>query len=175
MSQEDAHARKRAELIVSHPIKRYPVDLYEVDVLDEVERVSDFTSRPIDPALVLRLASMNMSDDEIATVIAMPIEHVQAIYGPIIAQGHASAVVSLKRAQWRSAMRGNVTMLIHLGEKVLNQLPAAKRIDVNVNINDNTDPRNQLLDAVREASIRLTQAGIRALPVAEIIAQDGEF
>ena len=179
MAAEGLHRqRRRRETLLDASIpRRLPADLFESEVLDPLEN-QDFRERPIDPEMVRRLAALYMTDDEIAKVIDVPIADFKAQYGRITEQGREESLIALRRVRWRVAMRGNVPMLLHLSEQLLNekasQLPASGDT-YNFNFGSE-DPRMKLLDAVREAAERMSGREVQpALPPAQIAAKDGEF
>lgn len=169
--------RRRRAYLDTQLLPRVATDLFESEVLDPLENV-DFRMRPVQADTVLRLASLYMDVDEIAKVIDMPIQQVKDVYGPIIEQGRQEAVIALRRARWRVAMRGNVAMLLHLSQELLNEKPAAAGDNITNNfiIGSQDDPRTKLLNAVREASERMVGREVQPVtPLPQIAAGDTEF
>lgn len=167
MTAPSALELARAQMLVETPIRRANVDMFELDVLSPIEVCGDLRARPVDPNMVRRLAALHLDDIEIATALDMPLDQMLNTYGTLIAQGRNDTVVALKRVRLRVAMRGNVQMLMHLGEKLLGE-KKAPNVNVNVNL-DVDDPKTKLLNAINEAATRLAGVPIKELPSAELV------
>lgn len=154
---------------------RQPIDTFEQDVLDPLEEAVNFSARPVDVAMIERLGSMHLTDDEIAKVIDIPIEQFTTLYAQISERGRQTGIVALHRVAWRMAMRGNTTMVLHLREQVLGERkPALLSINANIDLSAE-DPRSVLLAAISEAAQRLGSLKHKSLPGVEIAAEDNEF
>ena len=70
---------------------------------------------------ITALAAIGCTKDEIATALSMDEASLELEFGDLIKRGLAVGKVSLRRAQFRSALSGNPQMLKHLGENVLDQ------------------------------------------------------
>jgi hypothetical protein len=84
-------------------------------------------ARPIDLAVVERAATIGCTAGEIAAVVGLSRSSLYARLGTdpeltaAIDRGRSLGKVTLRRLQWRSAMDGNVSMLIWLGKQWLGQ------------------------------------------------------
>jgi hypothetical protein len=84
-------------------------------------------ARPINLAMVARCAEIGCTIEEIATVLGFSRSNLyermdaQPEIREAIDRGRNLGKVRLRLLQWRSAMAGNVTMLIWLGRQVLGQ------------------------------------------------------
>ena len=77
--------------------------------------------KPFDRALVRRLAGVGLTVEEIAMVCGVSKSTVLRHASRALNRGRANMTISLRRAQFRSAKRGNVAMLIWLGKQYLGQ------------------------------------------------------
>jgi len=80
----------------------------------------------IPPEELKRVALLNPAAEELAFVFDIPLTHAEDLLkGEEIQEellkGRGGRRLSLKRAQWKSAMGGNVAMLIWLGKQDLGQ------------------------------------------------------
>jgi hypothetical protein len=72
-----------------------------------------------DPSQVEKLAAINCSYAEIASVLSVSVSTLTKGYSQHIEKGRESGKASLKRKMWDTAMQGNVTMLIWLSKQML--------------------------------------------------------
>jgi len=85
----------------------------------------------IDYKTVEALSSLQCSDDEMASIFGVSGTTFRAelLRSPALAEaiekGRQSGKINLRRAQWKSAMGGNVVMQIWLGKQYLDQRDAA--------------------------------------------------
>ena len=85
------------------------------------------TPRPIDYAMVRKLATIGCTDREIAIVTDFCFEAIcrrkkkDAKLAEAIEKGRAEGKTTLRRMQWQAASKGNPTMLIWLGKQMLEQ------------------------------------------------------
>jgi hypothetical protein len=77
--------------------------------------------KPIDEDQVERLASLHCTTQEIATVFDCSTDTIERRFAATLAKGRAEGKISLRRAQFRAALKGNVTMQIWLGKQLLGQ------------------------------------------------------
>jgi hypothetical protein len=76
---------------------------------------------PIDEEQVKRLAMINCSLDEMASVLGCEKTTLRRRFATVIKRGREQGTMSLKRAQYTLAMKGNCTMQIWLGKQMLGQ------------------------------------------------------
>jgi hypothetical protein len=77
--------------------------------------------KEIDPEQVRKLAAINCSYAEIASIIGCNSSTLTRRYSQVIEKGRHEGVASLKRKQFELAMAGNVTMLIWVGKQIAGQ------------------------------------------------------
>jgi hypothetical protein len=77
--------------------------------------------KEVDAALVLELASIHCTVEEIARVCKCSKDTLERRFMDEIEDGRANGRESLRRLQWTSARGGNVTMQIWLGKQLLGQ------------------------------------------------------
>tara|TARA_R110002073_G_scaffold177530_2_gene335763 strand:+ start:219 stop:647 length:429 start_codon:yes stop_codon:yes gene_type:complete len=80
----------------------------------------------IPPEELKRVALLNPAAEELAFVFDIPLTHAEDLLKgeevqEELLKGRGGRRLSLKRAQWKSAMGGNVAMLIWLGKQDLGQ------------------------------------------------------
>mgnify|MGYP000597216131 CR=1 FL=1 len=85
----------------------------------------------IDKVELEKLCAMQCTDDELAHWYGCSTKTIQRLkktkgYKEIFERGAAKGKVSIKRAQYDSAIKGNVTMLIWLGKVILGQKETIK-------------------------------------------------
>lgn len=78
-------------------------------------------TKNLDKELLLGLARLDCTVDEIADLMKCSTKHLQRYYRHIITEGRVKGKVSLRRFQFQAAERGNPAMLIWLGKQRLNQ------------------------------------------------------
>lgn len=106
-------ARRKVKKSKQKPIAPPPPDLPKRSV-----------GRPrnnVDPEQVRRLAMINCSYAEMAAVLNCDESYLTKNFSQVIKDGREQGTMSLKRAQWTSAMKGNTQMLIWLGKNRLGQ------------------------------------------------------
>lgn len=74
-----------------------------------------------DPDIILRLASIGCSQDEIGRVTGISAATISRNFEGAYKKGVAEMKMSLRQKQYKLAMKGNVTMLIWLGKQHLGQ------------------------------------------------------
>jgi hypothetical protein len=77
--------------------------------------------KEIDEDQVERLAMLACTTQEIATVFACSTDTIERRFAAALAKGRAEGNISLRRAQMRTALKGNHTMQIWLGKQRLGQ------------------------------------------------------
>lgn len=95
------------------------------------------TGRPqkiVDPALVLKLARIGCTYDEIASIVGTSKDTLERRFKAVIHEGWQHRNASLRRKQYSLAMsntpvQGQVAMLIWLGKQFLNQTDGAAKAD----------------------------------------------
>jgi hypothetical protein len=158
--------RRLAILAASDPLLKYR-DAFDVENLAPLEHV-DFRSRPIDPEVVHRLACIMVTEDEIAEVFDVPVDQLKVLFAVQLKNGYAKAKTALRRKQWQVALKGNVSMLIHLGQQHLAQEQRSKvEVSGKVTVEGELDPRQAIFDLITEAAGRLRSlnAGAQVLPM----------
>jgi hypothetical protein len=75
----------------------------------------------IDEETVEKLAGIHCTMEEIAYVVGCSVDTLERRFAETIKAGKAKGRTSLRRHQWLSAEKGNVTMLIWLGKQLLGQ------------------------------------------------------
>ena len=75
----------------------------------------------IDPTEVEKLAAMHCSNTEIAAFFDVSVDTIERRFAGIISKGKERGKSKLRRLQWESATKGNVTMQIWLGKQLLAQ------------------------------------------------------
>lgn len=94
--------------------------------------------KEIDYELVRKLANMQCSQAEIASVVGVSVRTLQRdeLFHEIYDEGVMNGRVSLRRAQFNKAIDGNVPMLIWLGKQVLGQKEKIENEDT-INLSEN--------------------------------------
>src|SRR3954468_8014774 len=80
----------------------------------------------IDQAKLQALCQIHATDEEIAAHFNFSVRTIERMkkmpdYAGVFDKGRADGRISLRRAQWQSALAGNSTMLIWLGKQELGQ------------------------------------------------------
>ena len=75
----------------------------------------------IDKTQVEKLASYGCTNSEIASFFGCDESLISKSYSRNITKGKEKGKIRLRQMQWKSAERGNVSMLIWLGKQVLGQ------------------------------------------------------
>ena len=81
--------------------------------------------KAIDVRQVVKLAELHCNDREIAAVVGVSEDTLHRRFAEEIDKARARCKTSLRRVMWRTAMKGNVTMLIWLGKQYLGQTDRA--------------------------------------------------
>lgn len=82
--------------------------------------------KEIDLEQVEKLAAINCSMAEIASIVGCSVDTLQRNYAVVIEKGRHKMRVSLKRKQYELAMEGDRTMLVWLGKIILGQRDQAE-------------------------------------------------
>lgn len=77
--------------------------------------------KKIDPDQVAKLAQIQCTMVEIAAVLQCSVDTLERRFAETIKRSREQGHASLKRAQYKAAIDGNVTMLIWLGKQLLGQ------------------------------------------------------
>ena len=83
------------------------------------------TSETLTDEQIEELAALGMTDQEIRHLVGMADTPFRLSYVESVAKGRARLRQSLRRAQLKSALNGNPSMLIWLGKQYLNQKDAS--------------------------------------------------
>lgn len=75
----------------------------------------------IDDNLVLKLASIGCTMNEISAVVEASVDTLERRFAETIKKGRDMGRSTLRRYQWQNAEKGNVTMQIWLGKQMLGQ------------------------------------------------------
>jgi hypothetical protein len=75
----------------------------------------------IDKTEVEKLAAMGCNDTEIASFCDCSVDTINRRFAEILKKGREKGKTKLRRLQWQSAEKGNVTMQIWLGKQLLGQ------------------------------------------------------
>lgn len=84
--------------------------------------------KEVDEDMVFNLASIMCTHGEMALVLGVSPDTLQRRYADAIERGYATAKVSLRRMQLKSATSGNVAMQIWLGKQYLGQSEKVQEI-----------------------------------------------
>lgn len=82
--------------------------------------------KEINPKQILELAQIQCTLSEMAAVLDCSVDTLRDNYSALIEQGREAGKCSIRREQYKAAMKGNVTMLIWLGKNLLNQCDRAE-------------------------------------------------
>jgi hypothetical protein len=82
--------------------------------------------KPVDPTLVAKLARIGCTDREISGIVGMEESGVSKRFSDILRKSRETMRERLRRVQWKSAMKGNITMQIWLGKQMLGQADKAE-------------------------------------------------
>lgn len=99
----------------------------------------------IDRDMVVRMAEVGLTYQEIASVLGVPVARLTRKYRKDIELGHQKRNASLRRRQYEMAMSGDVKMLIWLGKQYLDQKDKLEETRVD-------DPLAELLAEFRRQS-----------------------
>ncbi len=77
--------------------------------------------KEVDAELVEKLASIFCTQEEIAYVAGCSVDTLERRFAEVIKKGKEKGKASLRRLQWQSAEKGNITMQIWLGKQHLGQ------------------------------------------------------
>lgn len=75
----------------------------------------------IDPKQIEQLASFGCTNTEIASFYGCDESLLRKSYSEFLTKGRDKGKIKLRQLQWRSAEKGNTTMLIWLGKQLLGQ------------------------------------------------------
>jgi hypothetical protein len=77
--------------------------------------------KELNEEVIHELASIHCTMKEIASIMKCSVDTLERRYADIIKKGQDEGRSSLRRAQYKSAMGGNATMLVWLGKQLLGQ------------------------------------------------------
>lgn len=77
--------------------------------------------KQVNEKLVKDLASIFCTQNEMAAIVGCSVDTLERRYSEAIKMGHESAKSSLRRLQWKAAVRGSNALLIWLGKQYLGQ------------------------------------------------------
>lgn len=75
----------------------------------------------VDESLIERLAFIHCNNTEIAAAVGCSVDTLDRRFAELIAKAREKGKSSLRRLQWETAQKGNVTMQIWLGKQILGQ------------------------------------------------------
>ena len=75
--------------------------------------------KPIDPDQVRKLAMINCSYEEIATIVGCDESTLTRRFAQVIKEGREQGKTSLKRMMFEACQKGNITMMIWLSKQML--------------------------------------------------------
>jgi hypothetical protein len=78
----------------------------------------------IDASDVYKLAKFHCSNKEIAEFFDCSTDTIERRFAAELTKGRAESRINLRKLQWQSAAKGNVSMQIWLGKQYLGQLDA---------------------------------------------------
>jgi hypothetical protein len=78
-------------------------------------------SKKLDTEQIISLAKLGATVKEIATFMHVSDTTINEKYLEFVNEGRVAMKMSLRRAQWKSALEGNVVMQIFLGKNILDQ------------------------------------------------------
>lgn len=88
----------------------------------------------IDPDQVRRLAMINCTMVEIASVVQCSVDTIERRFADVVKEGWSQGRSSLKRMMWESAQKGNTSMLIFLSKQMLGYSDKVEqKVDATVN------------------------------------------
>lgn len=96
----------------------------------------------LDRALIEKLAAIQCSNVEIASILGCHPDTLRDNYSTELNKGRQHGRMTLRRKQWESAMGGNTTMLIWLGKQYLAQTDRVESTVI-----DDERPLRELSDA----------------------------
>jgi hypothetical protein len=79
------------------------------------------TQQVVDPLEVTKLAAIGCTDREIAEWVGIDASTLRYNFNSELIKGKSQLVQSLRKAQLRTALEGNATLLIWLGKQLLGQ------------------------------------------------------
>lgn len=77
--------------------------------------------KPIDEELLKRLCTILCTTEEMAAILEVSKDTLERRYAAEIKQWREGGKMSLRRAQYQAAMKGNTTLLVWLGKQHLGQ------------------------------------------------------
>ena len=75
----------------------------------------------IDPTQIQKLASLGCTNKEMSEFFGCSADLLEKSYSEYLTKGRAEQKMRLRQLQWKSAEKGNVSMLIFLGKNILGQ------------------------------------------------------
>jgi len=111
----------------------------------------------IDPTQVKKLAAIQCSYEEIASVLNCSVSTIIRNFDIAIKEGRENGKASLKRLQWKAAERGSVTMMIWLGKQYLGQSDKAETT-ANVTVSDREEKANRIAALSPEDRVKVCDA-----------------
>jgi hypothetical protein len=111
----------------------------------------------LDEDQIEKLAAIMCTMEEIASVVECSVDTLERRYAEVIKRGRERGKMSLKRKQYETAMKGNVSMLIWLGKQHLGQRDKSKdEIDAMMKVSQATRPiqeitKEQIADLIKAA------------------------
>jgi hypothetical protein len=92
--------------------------------------------KQIDAGKVQMLASFHCTNEEIAKFFDCSTDTIERRFAGELAKGRVDGRIRLRRLQWQSAQKGNVTMQIWLGKQYLGQSDQPQSIDDSPDVYD---------------------------------------
>jgi hypothetical protein len=120
---------------------------------------------PIDLMRLEALCQVHATDEEIAAHFGCSVKTIQRRkqsdedFASVFTKGKADGKISLRRAQWQEALKGNGGMLIWLGKQVLGQ-----RDNIEVTRKMDADQLREMLDGLSDEELMdlVKQSGLEA-------------
>ena len=75
----------------------------------------------IEPSQIQKLSALGCTNTEIADFFGCDESLIRKSYSEFLTKGRADMKIKLRKLQWKSADKGNVTMQIFLGKNILGQ------------------------------------------------------
>lgn len=103
----------------------------------------------IDPKDLEKLAAMGCSMKEMAAFCECSVDTLERRFADVIHKGRESGKTSLRRLQWQSAQKGNVTMQIFLGKQLLGQSDKLTTVDKTPESTGSSEERKARIELIK--------------------------
>lgn len=105
----------------------------------------------LDKDKLFDLAKIHCTMIEIASIMGCSVDTLENNYSDIIKKGKEEGKSSLRRIQYKAAVKGSVTMMIWLGKQLLGQRDKTEQ-EINVNIDDRREIQREVEQLLREVA-----------------------